>query len=413
MGLSFAGWAAVVVGLVLAVRLAWSWWRVWVTGVRGCGVCGRCGYDLGGHEMQAAGVTCPECGARQRAGDLKRPVRWRRRVAVVVLCGMASGASFAGSRMARDGVFCLLPNWALIWLVQQKTPVQDLLWQECSYRAGEYRDGDDPTPLLRAMLMVSRPVRQTWPRGYAVVSEPFYLGDIRHRSLSPIRSITSSVDIRAVRPRSDRSLHHDSTWNARPVRSMSCDQFEATVADELHGLVYFQTFTKLRGSWLVSMLSIPMTFVDSIDEVILPQKSPSLTDLVVQASAPTITYEFEDEYATLSWSRASPQDWPKHMASTFQVELRRGGGRMPCVLTQWCATGWAKDEPLEVGLTDMALSDLRRDPVRPGDMVVITGDQAIALWDRNATMYWAGEVAWPAEEVFKSFFATPAAPNGR
>lgn len=426
----FGGWLVLGLALVLGVRLSWGWWRM--MGAIGCG---RCGYDLRGHGTAADGLTCPECGAKQSVGDMRRPARWRRTVLLIVLCSIAGSMTIAGSRMARDGVFCLLPDWALIWLVERVRPDREsLLIKECEYRLTSWDGLSDQTLLLRAILTVDRSVREAWPRGYPVYLHGRNVAcEQRHVTVPKRQALLAPVQRRfpvlPVPLRTDYQpfyypLH--STFDRTSITGGSWFHHEvATASDEFHGLIYLQTrlwkeqpTLSNQATESLAMMSIPMRFVESIDEVIQKNPSTKLSEIVRTMQMPSIAMESTAEGAAepsrseprLTWQMPSNLQWPDKVAYAFRVELRRGDGKETLDLTRWHARRSDVTEPIVIGLLNDAIVVLQAKPPRPGDKVVITGDQALALRLMDATMYWAGEVAWPAEEVFKSLPVTPVKP---
>lgn len=403
-------WGALAGAVVVILLLA----RAWVVKRRGGIACPNCGYNLEGLTAPAADrpPTCPECGVTQGSlASLKRPTRWKRHLLSAVIFGGLSWCSSLGAVIACNGVLRILPDWALIKIMDASRGDRwDELGTECEYRLAFWNpESGDPIPLLRAWVVYGRPIRESWP-----VSEDVYASRM-WANLRPRCGLSRSIgpthwEIEPV-PVPDKFARSE-PWMDRDEKTPDgLYDFKQPVLSDVHGnRIFFQAWTNIeqpsaseerRPKRAVFIIDVPVHFVESVDEVIKPLDTPELAKAMRDAGPPSVWFDAQGPAGEVAWNMPAAELWPRTVACAFSLKLRHGD-------LEYSLADWVFDEPYRysgtpptAGLWKINLEELSKIELSDEDTVVLSGGLPFALYDSEATAYWTGSVSWPARQVFR------------
>lgn len=380
---------------------AWAMW--WDRGRVGRARCPRCWYDLSGLNLAAGGPwACAECGRGIRAERelyrTRRRYRWGWRGFGLVLVAAWIGIMPA----VRSGsVFLWMPTGVLL-------RVDDL----ASLRlAGGVRRAlaerlftvrmDDPylPELVRRNRLVL--TRRAWPRG-----EPVWVGS----------------GWAVLRP-TDASLFAA----ADPAKGTVVKEPGDGPGDQQHGDRSFEVLWKAEGDLVRAAATIDpdvgriamvlrrgdlsqqesgefgfdVRLVDSVDEIIRPLRGEGLDRLVAAELQPRLVSQPVSGVAGILWRWEGANAFPAGCVVGVRVEFRQGNE-----VVAW-TRGWLSRSSNRGIYREGAMvlagdvgRVVRADPDDATWSVVVRGDGLMALRDRLAESYWAGEVRLPLRAVW-------------
>lgn len=391
---------AAVLGAGAFGLFAWAWWG---DRSRGRARCGRCWYSLESLQGEATDLpVCPECGWKaKRRRQLFKSRRRKGWVAGALILAMGAGACTLAPKARRDGVWSVVPTWAMWGAVRAGWRSDDFARELCArLAAGEDEQAGAErvyrwTPSLHL-------TRAAWVKGVPLRASShsiYYSGTGSKGALMfslPGRGY-NSADVYAVQS-------HENWWS--PDKWLADDRFfnPATGrADVLRSRLGREQWERGEGWASVRM-------VDDVDEVMRPQTMSGSE--IVSLIKPSLFILPSTELLALSVADVNKDAWEKGLALGIRAEIVRDGKVIGAA--RWCQDGGSNamgGRPVLVRFpAGERAQPMRRELPMPwplerliddGCVVRFSTDVEMALSAFECDKYWKGTFEVPLKDLVK------------
>ena len=411
--------------------------------------CPRCWYDMTG----TPGLRCPECGkeAQGERSLLKRRRRWRWAAPGLIMAG--AGAFGVSPRLQQINWLHVLPNWALLWSLEEPCPgrpayrgapsfaqvapnFRQLLADEVWRRAalGHLSDGQYASLAAKQMRSIDGPLkirtRARWPRGeHVFVQVERRFAGVRPREL---RISFRTVEPREILLRDDTDmaqwLSPDARWgpmepgNFLPETPPSLERelFDVGIPDPgSTELACDAVVLELGKEVYRGVVRVPIDVSASVDALMSPASDPEF-DRSLRAAIRSGLYLLpEQDFVVLT-----RPEIPTEVAVTAAIHIAVKNGEQVVAQSTVIMSlqppadpssrGWDYQPP-ESQLWRALVGDLGRlhaaNPTDPAWTVIVRGDPVLALHDFDSKTYWEGQETLPLSQVVRE--PPQPAPNPR